>query len=66
MFSSMNILSIFYTLEYWKELLVIYLMDPMHLVKNIASSLYRYIMNKEANTNTMRNEVKFIEKLRSL
>ena len=66
MFSSMNKLSIFYTLEYWKELLVTHLMDPMHIVKNVASSLYLYTTNKEAYTNSLRNYLKDIQKMRSL
>ena len=60
MFSSMNKLSIFYTLEYWKELLVKHLMDPMNIVKNVASSLYRYTIRKEEDTDVVRNNLKDI------
>lgn len=62
----MNRLSIFYTLEYWNELLVKHLMDPMHIVKNVASSLYRYTTKKEVDTDAMRNDLKYIQKMRSL
>ena len=62
----MNRLSIFYALEYWKELLVIHLMDPTHIIKNVASSLYKYTTSKEADTNVMRNELKDIKKMTSL
>lgn len=62
----MNKLSIFYILEYWKELLVINLIDPMHIVNNVASTLYRYTTRKEVDTDTMRNGLKYIKKMRSL
>ena len=43
-----------------------HLMDPMHIIKNVASSLYRYTTSKEANTNLMGNNLKDIQKMRSL
>lgn len=66
MFFGMNRLSIFYTLEYWKEFLVIYLMDYMHIIKNVVSSLYRYTASKEVDIDAMRNDLKDIQKMRSL
>lgn len=45
----MNRLSIFYKLEYWKNLLVTHLLDHMHIVKNVASFVYRYTTSKESN-----------------
>ena len=38
----------------------------MYIVKNIESSLYRYTTNKGADTNVMRNDLKYIQKMRSL
>lgn len=35
-----------------------YLLDPMHIVKNIASSLYWYTTSKESNNPNMRNNLK--------
>jgi len=62
----MNKLSIFYTLEYWKDLLVTHLMDDIHIVKNFASSLYQYTISKEGDADVMRNDLKDIQKMRSL
>ena len=61
MFLGMNILSIFYTMEYWKELLVTHLMDPMRTIKNATSSLYQYTINKEEDTDVVRNDLKDIQ-----
>ena len=53
----MNRLSIFYNLEYWKDLLVTHLLDHMHIVKNVASSLYRYT-SKESDNIQLRYDLK--------
>ena len=57
-FLGMNKLSIFYKLEYRKDLLVTHLLDHMHIVKNVASSLYRYTTSKELNTIQLRSDLK--------
>ena len=43
-----------------------HLLDHMHIVKNVASSLYRYTTNKDVDTDAMRNDLKDIKKMISL
>lgn len=43
-----------------------HLIDLMHIVKNVATYLYRYTTSKEANTDIVRNDLKYIQKMRSL
>ena len=35
--------SIFYELPYWEHLKIVHLLDPMHIFKNVSSSLWRHI-----------------------
>jgi len=48
--SGMNRLAILWTLPYWKDLLVVHLIDPMHVVNNVAHWLYWYTTNKFLDT----------------
>ena len=36
----------FYELPYWKHLKISHLLDPMHIFKNVSSSLWRHIKSK--------------------
>ena len=42
--------SIFYQLSYWEHLDIVHLLDPMHILKNILSSLWRNISSRKTNT----------------
>ena len=42
--------SIFYDLPYWEHLKIAHLLDPMHIFKNISSSLWRHMSSKQGNT----------------
>ena len=37
-------ISIWYTLEYWKNLKITHLLDPMHIFKNVAHSLWKHLV----------------------
>ena len=39
--------SIFYELPYWEHLKIIHLLDPMHILKNVSSSLWSHILSKK-------------------
>jgi len=41
---------------------VAHLMDPMHIVKNVAYSLYWFTTTKELDNEVVRNDLKQIEK----
>ena len=41
-------------------------MDHMHIVKNVATSLYWYTTRKEVDSDVMRKDLKDIMKIRSL
>ena len=43
----MKALSSFYQLPYWESLLICHLLDPMHIFKNVASSLWDHIMGRK-------------------
>jgi hypothetical protein len=38
---------IFYELPYWKDLKNAHLLDPMHILKNVAFSLWRHITQEK-------------------
>lgn len=42
----MNRKYVFYELPYWENLNISYLLDPMHIFKNVSSSLWRHISLK--------------------
>ena len=42
--------SIFYNKPYWEHLKITHLLDPMHIFKNVSSSLWRHISSKQSNT----------------
>ena len=42
----MKMKSIFYNLPYWEHLNITHLLDPMHIFKNVSSSLWRHISSK--------------------
>ena len=52
-------LSIFYELEYWKELKKFHLLDPMHVFKNVAESLWRHITGQKDSLGARRDLQKF-------
>ena len=39
--------SIFYSLPYWDYITITLLLDPMHMFKNVSSSLWRHISSKK-------------------
>lgn len=43
-----------------------HLMDPMKIVNNIVTSLYRYKISNEEDSDAVRKELKDIKKMRSL
>ena len=46
--------SIFYDLPYWEHLKIAHLLDPMHIFKNVSSSLWRHISLKKIDTLAVR------------
>jgi hypothetical protein len=49
--------SAFYELPYWEHLKIGHLLDPMHILKNVASSLGRNISLNKSNTLDIRRDV---------
>jgi hypothetical protein len=49
--------SIFYELPYWEHLKISHLLDPMHIFKNVSSSLWRHISSKESDTLAVRRDL---------
>jgi hypothetical protein len=41
---------VFYELPYWKHLNISHLLDPMHIFKNVSSSLWRHISWNKSDT----------------
>ena len=39
--------SIFYEVPYWEHIKSVHLLDPMHILKNVSSSLWRHISTKK-------------------
>ena len=46
--------SIFYDLPYWEHLKIAHLLDPMHIFKNVSSSLWTHISSKKSDTLVVR------------
>jgi hypothetical protein len=46
--------SIFYELPYWEHLKIGHLVDPMHIFKNVSSSLWRQISWNKSNALVVR------------
>ena len=49
--------SIFYELPYWEHLKISHLLYPMHIFKNVLSSLWRNISLKQSDTLAMRRDL---------
>ena len=49
--------SIFYNLPYWEHLKITHLLDPMHIFKNVSSSLWRHISSKQSDTLVVRKDL---------
>ena len=49
--------SIFYNLPYWEHLKITHLLDPMHIFKNVSSSLWRQISSKKSDTLVVRKDL---------
>ena len=50
----MKIKSILYNLPCWEHLNITHLLDPMHIFKNVSSSLWRHISSKQSDTLAIR------------
>ena len=48
---------VFYELPYWEHLKIIHLLDPIHIVKNVSSYLWRHISLKENDTLVVRRDL---------
>ena len=48
--------SIFCELPYWEHLNIFHLLDPMHIFKNVSSSLWRHISSKKSGILTIRRD----------
>ena len=48
---------VFYELPYWEHLKISHLLDPMHIFKNVSSSLWRHKSSKESNTLVVRKDI---------
>ena len=53
----MKIKSIIYELLYWEHLMIVHLLDPMHILKNVSFSLWRYISSKKSDTLAVRGDI---------
>jgi hypothetical protein len=53
----MKIKYVFYELPYWEHLKIIHLLDPMHILKNISSSLWRYMSSNKSDTLVVRRNL---------
>jgi hypothetical protein len=49
--------SIFYELPYWKDLLISHLLNPMHIFKNVADSIFQHISEKDKETLSSRRDI---------
>ena len=49
--------SIFFELPYWEHLKIVHLLDPMHIFKNVSSSLWRHISSKKSYTLAIRRDL---------
>jgi hypothetical protein len=48
---------VFYELPYWEHLKIGHLLDPMHIFKNVSSSLPRHISSIKSNTLAVRKDI---------
>ena len=48
---------IFYEIPCWEYLKIIQLLDPMHIFKNVSSSLWRHISSKKSDTLIVRRDL---------
>lgn len=53
----MKRLSIFHRLEYWNNLLINHLLDPMHIFKNVGESIWKHLIG-EKDTIAARHDLK--------
>lgn len=49
--------SIFYDLPYWEHFNIAHLLDPVHIVKIVSSSLWRHISSKQSDTLVVRKDL---------
>jgi hypothetical protein len=49
--------SIFYELPYWDNLKIAHLLDPMHILKNVPSYLWRHISSNKGDTLDVRRDI---------
>ena len=49
--------SVFYELPYWENLNIAHLLDPIHIFKNVSSSLWRNISLKKSDTLVFRRYI---------
>ena len=40
-------ISIFFTLEYWQDLKIAHLLDPMHIFKNVGELLWKHLTGEK-------------------
>ena len=50
-------ISIFYELPYWKDLLISHILDPMHILKNVLDSIFGHISGKEKDNLSSRRDI---------
>jgi hypothetical protein len=48
---------VFYELPYWEHLKIGHLLDPMHILKNVSSSLWRHISWNKSDTLVVRRDL---------
>jgi hypothetical protein len=49
--------SVFYELSYWEHLKIGHLLYPMHILKNVSSSLWRHISWNKSDTLAIRRDI---------
>jgi len=57
---------VFYELPYWEHTKITHLLDPIHIFKNVSSSLWRHISLKESVTLTVRRDLISSKKKKTL
>ena len=53
----MKMKSVFYELPFWEHLKIGQLLDPMHILKNVSSSLWRHISWNKRETMDVRRDL---------
>ena len=48
---------VFYELPVWEHVKISHLLDPMHIFKNVSSSLWKIISSKESDTLAIRRDL---------